>query len=406
MPMRVLVVGLASLRNNQPSGSVPGGVWLANALYTKALIYSGSEVTVLSADDGEPFLPSEVDPKTYSLIRYKRPRVNSAIASKLGSGLRLAALRIKEDLFLKRAMINALRTSSMLDQFSHVVFLGTPPIFKLPGATTIAYIQSLPRLELQALWRARQPLLAYGGGLKLVGLAAYQVYRMVRDHVQLKNVDHLIIASELLSHYAANYRYSILPYPIASANPAGNLSDHLSPKLLWLGRIVPRKRFDLLCGAYTLLRQEGSPLPLVIIGGFSAFPELHSILEGHPYREHIDYIEQLSHEDALQHIDHQTIVVQPSDNEVMGSVIPEALARGAQVVLGERNGTLPKHHASGTWFGEYTCEAVAEAIRKAIAKIDTGIYREQSIKTHKELFDIQHVSAEFIRIVSSTPSNS
>ena len=108
-------------------------------------------------------------------------------------------------------------------------------------------------------------------------------------------------------------------------------------RLFYIGQFVNLKRVDLLLDAYAKLPQGSAVLRLVGYGPLKA--ELHKRVIGLEGVEILPATKTL--EETVQHYLWADIVVMPSDREVWGLVINEALAAGCYVISSSLAGVTP-----------------------------------------------------------------
>ncbi|MBD3368721.1 MAG: glycosyltransferase [Candidatus Eisenbacteria bacterium] len=109
--------------------------------------------------------------------------------------------------------------------------------------------------------------------------------------------------------------------------PAGN-----GPVLLYVGRLAPEKRID-------LIRPVLDAVPgsrLAIVGDGPIRDELERLFEGTPTR----FLGYLKGEDLATAYASSDIFVFPSENETFGNVVMEAMASGVPVIAARRGGPV------------------------------------------------------------------
>ena len=133
---------------------------------------------------------------------------------------------------------------------------------------------------------------------------------------------------------------------------------------LWLGRIVPRKRFGLALDAQALLRKRRPGARLVVIGGAgyqgivkTRMPDLKDGVERGQPVPNTRVPELMATVDAL---------LQPSENENFGASAAEAAACGVPSILGPTNGTAEALDGATSRFDRYGPDALAAAMETAM----------------------------------------
>ncbi|HSM03897.1 MAG TPA: glycosyltransferase family 1 protein [Longimicrobiales bacterium] len=106
--------------------------------------------------------------------------------------------------------------------------------------------------------------------------------------------------------------------------------------LLYVGRIAPEKRLDLLVDAFPELQaRTDARLALVLVGGGPAVPELQARAP-----EGVVFAGYRRGEDLAAHYASGDVFLFPSDTETFGQVVTEAMASGLPVVAPARGGVL------------------------------------------------------------------
>jgi len=118
---------------------------------------------------------------------------------------------------------------------------------------------------------------------------------------------------------------------------------HSPARLLFVGRIIPRKRIDLLAQAARQLRANGAHAVLRVVGDGPCLPQLR---EAYP---DVEWIGPCSREELVRHYDWADIYVSAAEHEGMSMAILEALACGCPVVAVRHEGleSLPSEWLCG-----------------------------------------------------------
>jgi glycosyltransferase involved in cell wall biosynthesis len=169
----------------------------------------------------------------------------------------------------------------------------------------------------------------------------------------IQNSDHLIVGSQqskrtLVDRYRVpEERISILPYPIDlelfRPQVGQAVSTSLQPptsslKILWLGRIVPRKRLDLFLDGAAVAIRDGLDLQLTIVGGVGMIPGYEQLIAAFPFPERLDWFRSVPRGEVPALLWRHDVLCQPSDEENFGSSVAEAQACGVPVIVGRSNG--------------------------------------------------------------------
>jgi len=164
----------------------------------------------------------------------------------------------------------------------------------------------------------------------------------------LRCSDHIIVGSEqsrrtLQRLYGVSCeRTSALPYPIdlSMFQPAtATRSDNdQTLRVLWLGRIIPRKRLDLFLNGLSEAINRGHSVEATIVGGVGFVSGYDMMIEAFPHRSKLTWIKSLPREEVPALLHKHDVLVQPSDEENFGSSVAEAQACGLPVIVGHTNG--------------------------------------------------------------------
>lgn len=189
-----------------------------------------------------------------------------------------------------------------------------------------------------------------------------------------------------------------IPYPVETnvfrLKPIDKAKPNLEKVFLWLGRIEPRKRLDLLLDAYSLILQERQDIKLKIIGSVkSEFADYQKLLKCYKFRHLVDYQPAIERSKVPELLTQCDVLIQPSEGENFGTSVAEALCCGLPVIVGQTNGTKDFISPSSFVFEEYTPGSVKKAMLQAIEAIehDQEKIALESRKTAEENFSISKV---------------
>jgi glycosyltransferase involved in cell wall biosynthesis len=280
------------------------------------------------------------------------------------------------------------------------------------GLPCVAWPQGAPNGEWDALRSLRPLVVQTAGPLAYRALWALYAVKQRQARRWARRADVLLCGS----------RWSIenwvrlglpragchaLPYPIdlyhfhpdgPSAPVAGVTT------FLWLGRIVPRKRLDLLLDAYEHLRRDRQDVRLLIVGPFSYARRLRALLDRFGPGDGVEYRPRVPRARVPELLRGVDVLVQPSENEDVGSSVLEALACGTLTIVGPSNGTRDYLSARSLVFNAYTPDSLRDAMARAITALQTdraGIAAEARA-TAERLFSIDAVVARVESILLQT----
>jgi glycosyltransferase involved in cell wall biosynthesis len=134
---------------------------------------------------------------------------------------------------------------------------------------------------------------------------------------------------------------------------------------LHIGRIVPRKRVDLLLEAFPLVAQA-EPRTKLLMVGHNLVPWISTKLQHLNSGSAIEYRTTVDHHEVPELIARANCIIQPSENENFGSAVAEGMACGRPVLVGPTNGTKDFIPQGSVVFDEYTPQALAQGMLTVI----------------------------------------
>lgn len=260
-----------------------------------------------------------------------------------------------------------------------LVFDVLMPFRRIETLPCLNWPQSTPLGELEGLRRQRQQMARLSSRALYWGLVLYYRWRVATVRRKIRACDRVICCSTWTRDSWKSLGVpdaTALPFALdlARFHPPAAAPEGRAVTFLHLGRIVPRKRIDLLLEGFALLRREVTDARLIVIGrfayakGYARLVSPEELPPGVDYRPHID---RALVPELLRSID---VLVQPSENEDFGSAVMEAQASGVPVVIGPTNGTRDYVSERSFFFESYTPRAVADAMRRAC----DGVRRERA----------------------------
>jgi len=269
----------------------------------------------------------------------------------------------------------------------------------------IAWPQSPPHTEAAAL---RAPELAgqivkSTGAARYAAVQAFYAYRALLARLSLGCSDRYLCGSrwardEWQRFGAAPNRLVPFAYPLEIDTFASvpELSREPATTFLWLGRSSPRKRLDLFLDGFARLRARRPNARARVVGDVTSHPFGRAALERHGGTPGLSVEAAVPRAAVPQLLAEVDVLVQPSQNENFGFSVAEALAAGRAVIGGPTNGTLEYAGPAGFVFSEYTAEAVALAMERAmLAKAEDGPGLSRQARQAAQVFAVETVTARF-----------
>ena len=164
---------------------------------------------------------------------------------------------------------------------------------------------------------------------------------------------------------------------------------------LYVGRIVPEKRLDLLVRTW---REMKIAAPLVVVGDGKQEPEYEAACR-HEANEMVRFMGPRFGDELAELYSNAAVVVQPSELEGMSLVLLESASYGRCVVARDMPAT---HDALGdgvVTFGDDSTEALGEAIAKCLNDPDLSRQKgEEARRRVTELFSWPAIARQYERL--------
>lgn len=303
-----------------------------------------------------------------------QPFVESLLAQVRNEHLRWLGRRMGNAMYMRR-IVHAMAVLHQERDYDNELFLGQWAYGRVPRLPVISWVQGAPGTDSRSVVRHAHAIRSLCGKAEYVRLRAYSVYRASRfGRPPFKHTDVSICGSRISQNTLVHTyglpaaKVQVIPYPIdlEAFQPTRMECERTTCELLWVGRIVPRKRLDLFLDAGAQLIRKGADIRLTVVGVFPFAAGYRALLERFPFPERLTYVPRLPRQEVRRRMQDAAVLVQPSEDEDFGSSIAEALACGTPVVVGPSNGTSEYIGDGGESFGEYTSTSVADAVERVL----------------------------------------
>lgn len=398
--MKIAVSGYVS--------SQEGSVASANALLLRSLLDEGHEIDFFSK-------PSFVDPRP---CVGGHPGFRFVCADNVGPDrFRAKVQRVPLLGFLACRLDCATYTGLLLKQmrsehrrrhYDLCLWLGDYVPGRVANVPSISFAQGPPGTDARAIVSRFREVLSVAGWLRALLWHFLAILRLSKWGLPpLRHSDHVIVGSEQSKQSLCNlYRFSpsqvsTLPYPIdlnlfqpAPTEPAvgGEL------RVLWLGRVVPRKRLDLFLSGLACAIQRGLKVKATMVGSVGFISGYEKWIKRFPFQDRLHWIQSLPRHEIPALLRCHDVLAQPSDEENFGSSVAEAQACGLPVIVGRTNGNA-----------DYLCERdihltddLPETFADALARI--AVRTESSTASSREAavshFELGEVTRRLVQILS------
>jgi len=358
--MRIACTGFVS--------SEAGSVASANALLLRELVARGVSVDFFSK-------PSFVDPRPAVGERagFRFIAVVNTVSDALRRGMAglrtLSALAAWND----AATYNRLLVRSMSDEhrklpYDAVLWLGDYAHGSVPGAATVSFAQGAPGTDARSILRRKGEIQRLAGRRTAWKWELLGRLRLSRFGLPgIRYSDRIVVGSSisrerLLAIYGiSRARIFTIPYPIdleffRLPEQSGQVSEFNAKKetksrrgarissstlrILWLGRIVPRKRLDIFLEGSVLALQGGLDVRLTIVGNVGFIKGYEKLIDQFPIRDRLQWLKGVPRCDVPALLATHDVLAQPSEEENFGSSVAEAQACGLPVIVGATNGNI------------------------------------------------------------------
>ena len=387
-----------------------GSVTAANALLLRKLLDCGFEVDFFSKT-------SFVDPRPVvglkpgfrfiaannTILNFTREKLERVPLVSVAAG-------VADAFSYNRLVVQRIGEEHRRRKYDLCLWLGDYARGSVDGLPTVSYAQGPPGTDARSVL-ARCPEIRRLAGakqaLKWRALARLRLSPLGRP--PLYHTDHFIIGSRqsattLTKLYSVDpRRISVLPYPIDLDlfRPLSPPSQSDSLRVLWLGRIVPRKRLDIFLDGASIAIKRGVDLKLTLIGASGFIPGYELMIRAFPYPDRLNYRPQIERIEVPVLLSQNDVLAQPSGEENFGSSVAEAQACGLPVIVGHTNGNADYLSPRDIHLADDRPETFANALtemarRKIAGKLNQGAVSRSVAKQH---FDIQRVTDGLVQIL-------
>lgn len=330
-----------------------------------------------------------------------QPRLDFVIARLRHEYAHWLGMQIGNAMYMRR-IVRRMTNHHRNRSYDVELFLGQWAYGRVPRLPVVSWVQGPPGTDSRSVIRHRADIQRLCGWPEYAKLRAYSWYRGSRLGQPPFGHTDVTICGSRSSKETLVVRYNrpalgvrVLPYPVdlQAFRPPTTSCDGAPREMLWVGRIVPRKRLDLFLDAGAELIRAGTNLELTVIGGYPFARGYHELIERFPFPDRLTYIPRLAREEVRHRLQRATVLVQPSEEENFGSSIAEALACGTPVVLGPSNGTGDYMGDGGERFNEYSAASVAGAIRRVLGLVAHG---SDGMRVKARKAAVEHFGVEWV----------
>jgi len=389
--MRIAVSGYVSAQD--------GSVASANALLLRSLLDDGHEVDFFSK-------PSFVDPRP---CIGEHPQFRFVCADNIGPDrFRARVQRVPALGFLAcrwdcatylRLLLQLMRKEHETRRYDLCLWLGDYVPGRVRNLPTISFAQGPPGTDARAIVSRYDEIRRLAGPRKALPWLMLAKLRLSRAGLpSLKLSDHIIVGSRQSQrtlhqvYEVPAAQISTLPYPIdlgmfrPDEQPA---KRDATLRVLWLGRIIPRKRLDLFLQGFELAIRQGLQVKATIVGGTGFVPGYEKLIAAFPFPDRLRWIKSVPRTEVPALLRQQDVLAQPSDEENFGSSVAEAQACGLPVIVGHTNGNADYLCERDVHLADDRPATFAEALRRIAAPRVIPARESRAVaETHFELGNV------------------
>jgi glycosyltransferase involved in cell wall biosynthesis len=397
-----------------------GSVAAANALLLSKLLDRGFEIDFFSKPsfvDPRPIVGSKPGfhfvPVNNAILNFTRERVQRLPLVSVAAG-------VADTLSYNRLLVRRIGEENRHRNYDLCLWLGDYARGSVAGLPTVSYAQGPPGTDARSILGRYAEIRNLAGAKQALKWRLFARLRLSPlGRPPLHHTDRFIIGSRqsantLVKLYSVDpKRISVLPYPIdlklfkPLSPPLPNgpaLSSSNGPlRVLWLGRIVPRKRLDIFLNGASVAIRKGVDLKLTLIGPSGFIPGYELMIRSFPYPDRLLYHQRVDRTQVPALLNQHDVLAQPSEEENFGSSVAEAQACGLPVIVGYTNGNADYLSVRDIHLADDRAETFAEALAEMARRKLAGQLNEQKVSRHaaEQNFDIERVTRALIQILES-----
>ena len=307
-----------------------------------------------------------------------------------------------------RLLVNTIEKYHSKEKYDVCLWIGDYTRGRIVGLPTISCYMPVPGTDARSILRQYSEVKKMAGPVEAIKWRILANLRLSRIGLpNFNHSDHLIVTGEWSkktlsspSYFGVNEnKISTLPLPIDLDlfNLPNNL--HVGPRkdflnILWVGRIVPRKRLDLFLNGAEMAIKQGVKLKLTILGDIKLVSGYDKLIRDFPFQNNLTWIRSpIPRKEVPNLYNVHDVLVQPSEEEDFGSSPAEAQACGLPVIVGHTSGNVDCLCSRDICLRDYSVERVYLAYREMSERKRNGSLNYPIISRKCAL---QHYSTEDI----------
>lgn len=156
---------------------------------------------------------------------------------------------------------------------------------------------------------------------------------------------------------------------VASTPPV--VLDGLPPTFaLGIGSLIRRKAYDVVLRALRIVHEQGTPLPLVLVGNGPQRKELERLAQDLGIADHVIFVGEVDHAQVTAFLRRATIFVHVAREEAFGLVLLEAMSERCPLIAASVGGIVEfvKHEETGLLVPPDDPIGLASAMRRLVGE--------------------------------------
>lgn len=378
-----------------------GSVGSANAILLRELLRLGHEIVFFSKSsfvDPRPLFPSG-DPLRagFSFVEASNEFTDQLRRRVERRPLIGLVCRQLDSRMYHRKLLRTMSAAHRERKFDAALWLGDYARGRVAGLPSVSFAQGPPGTDARSILRhwnqirtVARPAVAWRWKI----LAALRLSRIglppfaASDRILVGSRQSARVLEEL--YRISPERIDSLPYPIDLEHFRPHPHESLTTpsggrrtlRVLWLGRIIPRKRLDLFLDGAALAIRRGLDLKVTVVGGSPMFPGYLRLLEEFPFPAALEHHDSIERARVPSLFAEQDVLVQPSEEENFGSSVAEAQACGLPVIVGHTNGNADYLASRDFLLADDRPESLADALQQ-IADLPERAWEEAARESRR-----------------------
>ena len=398
-----------------------GSVASANALLLRELLLTGHEIDFFSKAtfvDPRPDLGEHPQFRFFDITNTGADALRRRLEGVPGLGFSAARF---DSWTYHRLLVRSVAEKHRDSPYDACLWMGDYARGKIPGLVSVSFTQGPPGTDARSVLSRLAEIRELAGrnvSWRWIVLARLRLSQLGLPPFHYS--DQMIVGSQqacltLQKRYGVDRRrVSALPYPIDLEHFTTNRDEsdgrgNGSPlRVLWLGRIVPRKRLDLFLDGAALAIRQGIDVRLSIFGGVGFIPGYESLVKTFPFPDRLEWSEGIARSEVPAMLRRHDVLAQPSDEENFGSSVAEAQACGLPVIVGRTNGNADYLCARDIHLRDDRPETFAAALREMAARKAEGRWgaASESRKLAEDRFSVEGVALQLMQVLRSVADRS